>query len=227
MESGPEVPDFISSTASEDLEFGNKSDSQDSCPALEPVYAHRFSRPDALHLSRLALAGLSPAPPTQIHIQVRAQLSGETKLIVQSAHAKSTIFNLRDEINLASKKPIGTPLRMFLGDAGQKQLPINVRLIDGHLQLIDFLPDYPHSTKVTLSVIWLATHKDTMDSEGWPPLPDYVRGYHGIADNIPITFQAEAGSAAQQCPIPVVDEPISNDNLQQPTRIAMFDICRR
>ena len=217
-----------SSTASEDLEFDNKSDGHDSCPALQPVCAQRFSRPDSLHLSRLALAGLSPAPPTQLHIQVRAWLSGETKNIVQSAQTKSAIFHMRDEINVAFKKPIGTPLRMFLGDTCQKPLPINLRLIDGHLQLIDFLPDYPRSTKVALSVIWLATHNE--------PLPDYLdviqmelemAGYHGIADDIPMMFQAEIRPELQQCLIPVVDDPISDDDLQQPTRISMFDICRR
>ena len=153
-----------SNTASEDLEFENQSDGHDSRLALQPVYAQRFSRPDSLQLSRLALAGLSPAPPTKLHIQVRAWLSGETKNIVQSAQTKSTIFHLRDEINAAFKKPIGTPLRMFLGDTCQQQLPID----HYHSQLIDFLPDYPRSTNVALSVIWLATHDEL--------LPDYLDG---------------------------------------------------
>ena len=162
---------LTSSTASEDLEFENQSDGHDFRLALQPVYAQLFSHPDSLQLSRLALAGLSPAPPTQLHIHVRAWLSGETKHIVQSVQTKSTIFHLRDEINAAFKKPIGTPLRMFLGDTCQQQLPID----HYHSQLIDFLPDYPRSTNVALSVIRLATHDEL--------LPDYL---NGITDSVPM-----------------------------------------
>ena len=147
---------FSSSTASEDSEFGNQSDRDNSHLALQPVYAQRFSPPDSLRLTRLALARLTPAPPTQLHIHVRAWLSGETKYFVQSIQTRSTIFHLRDEINAAFEKPLGTPLRIFLGDTCQKLLPI----CHYHCRLIDFLPNYQRSTNVFLCVVWLATHDE-------------------------------------------------------------------
>ena len=150
-----------SSTASEDLEFENQSDRDDSRPASQPEYAQRFSPPDSLRLTRLALARLTPVPPTQLHIHVRAWLSGETKCFVQSIQTRSDIFHLRDEINAAFEKPLGTPLRIFLGDTCQKLLPI----CHYHCRLVDFLLNYKRSTNVFLCVVWLATHDEPVSDD--------------------------------------------------------------
>ena len=140
-----------SRTASEDFEFGNQSDRGDPHIVPQLGCAQRVAHPDSLQLTRLALARLTPAPPTQLHIHVRAWLSGETKYIVQSVLTRSTIFHLSDEINSAFGKPLGTLLRIFLGDTCQKLIPIS----HYHGRLIDFLPDYPRSTNVFLCVVWL------------------------------------------------------------------------
>ena len=67
-----------SRTASEDSEFGNQSDRGDPHIVPQLDCARRVAHPDSLQLTRLALARLTPAPPTQLHIHVRAWLIGET-----------------------------------------------------------------------------------------------------------------------------------------------------
>ena len=150
-----------SSTASEDLEFEKQSGRDDYRPASQPEYAQRFSPPDSLRLTRLAMARSTQALPTQLHIHVRTWLSGETKCFVQSIQTRSTIFHLRDEINTAFEKPLGTPLRIFLGDTCQKLLPI----CHYHCRLVDFLPNYQRSTNVFLCVVWLATHDEPVSDD--------------------------------------------------------------
>ena len=109
----PQRDDSLSSrTASEDSEFGNQSDGDTFQPSRDPDYAQQFSHRDPMQLTRLALAKLTPAPPTQLDIHVCSAMSGESKRITQSVQIKSTIFHLRDEINAAFAKPPGTPLQI-------------------------------------------------------------------------------------------------------------------
>ena len=144
----PQRDDSLSSrTASEDSEFGQQSDGDTFQPSREPDYAQQFSHRDPMQLTRLALAKLTTASPTQLNIHVCSAMSGESKRITQSVQIKSTIFHLRDEINAAFAKPPGTPLQIFLG---QRLLPV------GSFRLVDFLPDYPRSAKVLLHVVWLS-----------------------------------------------------------------------
>ena len=56
---------FSSSTASEDSEFGNQSGRGDLHIVQQLDCAQRVAHPDSLQLARLALARLTPAPPTQ------------------------------------------------------------------------------------------------------------------------------------------------------------------
>ena len=93
----------------------------------------------------------SPMPPTQLHIHVRAWLSGESKCFVRSAQSRQTLFHLRDDINAAFGKLHDAPLQLLLGDTCLEPIPISL----SHRPLVDLLLDYPQSNKVFLRVVWL------------------------------------------------------------------------
>ena len=103
--------------------------------------------PDA---ARQALAKQTPAPPTQLDIYICSAMSGESKRITQSVQIKSTIFNLRYEINAAFAKPPGTPIQIFLG---QRLLPV------GSFRFFELLFDYRRSAKCSCTFSGCPAHK--------------------------------------------------------------------